>query len=155
MHSLLQLFLDNLLPVFLAAGAGFALASYSEIETRSVSRLSFYIFSPCLIFNLLTENQLDGGAVVEMAAFAFTQMLLAALIAWMAARLLGLNRHITVAVILAALLPNAGNFGLSVNLFALGEPGLAQASLFFIASGITANTVGVYAASLGNSDVKP
>lgn len=154
MESLLSLFVNNLLPVFLAAGAGYALALFTSIDTRSVSRIAFYIFSPCLVFIMLTENHLGNGEIFRMLAFAFTQMGLVALLAWAGTRLLRLDRRMTVAVVLAGLLPNAGNYGLSVNLFAFGEPGLAQASLYFVASGVMANTVGVYLASLGRSDYR-
>lgn len=152
MSSLLTLFANNLLPVFLAAGAGYALAHFAGIDTRSVSRVAFYIFSPCLVFILLTENRLGNGAIFTMLGFAMTQMALTALVAYLGARLLGFNRHLTVAVVLGGLLPNAGNFGMSVNLFAFGEPGLAQASLYFIASAVMAHTAGVYIASLGKSN---
>ncbi len=152
MPPLFNLFTNNLLPVFLAAGAGYALARFSPLETQSVSRVTFYIFSPCLVFDLLVSNRLGNGAILSMAAFAVTQMLLVAGLAWLVARALQLSRELTVAVVLGALLPNAGNFGLSVNLFAFGEEGLAQASLFFIASGVMATTVGVYIASLGRAN---
>jgi predicted permease len=49
------------------------------------------------------------------------------------------------------MLPNAGNYGLSVNLFAFGEEGLAYASLYFITSAMVAGTAGVYVASLGKA----
>ncbi|HUF37125.1 MAG TPA: AEC family transporter [Anaerolineales bacterium] len=154
MESLFSLFSENLFPVFLAAGAGYALAFFSPLETRSVSRIAFYIFSPCLVFILLTDNQLGNGALLGMFAYATTQMVLTAALAWVASRLFGFGRRITVAIVLAGLLPNAGNFGLSVTHFAFGEAGLAQASLFFIASGVMANTLGVYLAALGNSDYR-
>ena len=89
-----------------------------------------------------------------MLVFAVALMLILILIAWLVARILKLPQGMTVAVILASFLPNAGNFGLSVNLFAFGDAALAQASLFFIASGIMAYTVGVYIASLGRSGYK-
>ncbi len=121
------------------------------MEPRLLSRVAFYIFSPCLVFHLLTENQLGEGAILQMMGFAGAVLLSTALLAWLAARLLKLDRATTVVLVLAALLPNAGNFGLSVNLFAFGEQGLAYASLFFITSSILAYTVGVYIASLGRS----
>jgi predicted permease len=154
LDSVLSLVSENLLPVFLAAGAGYALVLFTPIESRPVARIAFYIFSPCLVFTLLTQNELGNGALVGMFAFAAVQMILTAALAWLLARLFGFTRPVTVAVVLAALLPNAGNFGLSVSGFAFGEPGLAQASLFFITSGIMANTLGVYLASLGASDYK-
>ena len=45
-------------------------------------------------------------------------------------------------MVLTVLLPNAGNFGLSANLFAFGEEGLAQASLFFVTASVLSYTVG-------------
>ncbi len=148
---MISLFSQNLLPVFLAAGAGYLLARFSSLEPRSLSRVIFYIFSPSLVFNLITENQLSGSALLQMVAFAVSGLLLVSGLAALAARGLKLSRSLVVAVVLGALLPNAGNFGLSVNLFAFGEPGLAHASLFFVTSGIIANTAGVYIASLGRS----
>ena len=152
MPSLFALFANNLLPVFLAAGSGYVLAHFATVDPRSLSRVAFYIFSPCLVFILLTENQLGNGAIITMIGFAMTQMALTALLAYFGARVLRFNRTMTVAVVLGGLLPNAGNFGMSVNLFAFGEAGLAQASLYFIASAIMAHTFGVYIASLGKSN---
>ena len=55
------------------------------------------------------------------------------------------------ALVLVALLPNAGNFGLPVTRFAFGEEGLARAGVFFITASVLTYTVGVFVASLGRS----
>jgi predicted permease len=55
------------------------------------------------------------------------------------------------AAALVVMLPNAGNFGLSANLFAFGEAGVANAGLFFASSSVLTFTVGVLIASSGNS----
>jgi malate permease and related proteins len=152
--DLLTLFSNNLLPVFLAAGAGFFLGKTKKIEAQALSRVAFYIFSPCLVFDLLTSNKLGNGDILKMAGFALTQMLLMTLLAWVIGRGLRFERPLLVAVLLGVMLPNAGNYGLSVNLFAFGESGLAYASLYFITSAMVANTLGVYIASLGRSSYK-
>ena len=36
------------------------------------------------------------------------------------------------AVVLVVLLPNAGNLGLSINMFAFGDEGVAQAGIYFL-----------------------
>ena len=154
MGDLLTLFGNNLLPVFLAAGAGFVLGKMMKIEAQALSRVVFYIFSPCLVFDLLTSNELGNGDILKMASFALIQMSLVTLLAWVIGRGLRFERPLLVAVLLGAMLPNAGNYGLSVNLFAFGEQGLAYASLYFITSAMMANTVGVYIASLGRSSYK-
>jgi predicted permease len=151
---LLSVFIQNLLPVFLAAGAGYLLAAATQIEPKPISRVVFYIFSPCLVFILLTENQLDGRVMLAMSSFAIVQLLSVGLLTWLLARLARFQKQFVVAVVLAAMLPNAGNFGLSVNLFAFGEEALAQASLFFVSSAILSYTAGVYIASLGRSSYR-
>ncbi|GAB4581363.1 MAG: AEC family transporter [Anaerolineales bacterium] len=154
MGDLFALFTNNLLPVFLAAGAGFGLGKTLKLEPQTLARVAFYLFSPCLVFNLLTSNALGSGEVVKMVGFAVTQIALVTLLAGLVGWGLRFERRLLVAVMLAAMLPNAGNYGLSVNLFAFGEPGLAYASLYFIASSIMANTVGVYLVSLGRSSYR-
>lgn len=149
MNSLLALFANNLLPVFLAAGAGYLLGKRTQVEARTISRIIFYIFLPCLIFNLLVKNQLSSGEVVQMAGFTTLHALFLGIVTWLVARGLKFERRLLVAVLLTSMIPNAGNFGLSVNLFAFGESALAFASLYFVTSGIISNTAGVYIASLG------
>ncbi len=152
--SLLSLFANNLLPIFLATGTGYVLGRLVEIEPRALSRVVFYVFSPALIFSLLTRNQLGNGDIIRMFGFTAVQMAAVGGLAWLIGRGLRFSRRMMVAVLLTSVLPNAGNFGLSVSLFAFGETGLAHASLYFVASGIIANTAGVYVASLGRSDYR-
>lgn len=153
LSRLLPLFANNLLPIFLAAGVGYLLGWYFEIDVRALSRVVFYVFSPCLVFNLLTHTRLSGSDLVRMVGFAFAQFAVVGALAWLGGRLLKYERGLFVGVMLAALLPNAGNFGLSLNMFAFGEEALAYASLYFIVSSIVAYTAGVFIASLGKSSL--
>lgn len=154
MNVLFILFSNNILPIFIAAGAGYLAAKYLQVTARSVSQVAFYIFSPCLIFNLLTSTQLSGEDVSRMAGFTILSVLtlgaLTGLIGWM----LRLERRILVAVLLTTMFGNAGNYGLSLNLFAFGETALAHASLFFVTSAILVYTVGVVIASLGTTSMR-
>ncbi|HEY3214852.1 MAG TPA: AEC family transporter [Candidatus Eisenbacteria bacterium] len=84
-----------------------------------------------------------------MAGFTAASMMGLGAVAFAITRLLGWPRTRSTAVVLCALLPNAGNFGMSANLLAFGPAGLTQASLFFLASSVVTFTVGVLVASLG------
>jgi predicted permease len=46
---------------------------------------------------------------------------------------------------------NAGNYGISVNLFAFGEPGLARATIYFTLSAALASSLGVYLSARGRA----
>lgn len=154
MSQLPELFLNNLLPVFLVAGAGYLLGRLTSIDPRSLSQATFFIFGPCLVFSLITGTQMDGADIVRMIGFTVFIILLVGGITWLAGKALKLERRLLMAVMLAAMFMNAGNYGLSVNLFAFGEEALAHASLFFVTSAVMTYTIGVVIASMGSASLK-
>jgi len=154
LSDLFYLFSNNILPIFLAAAAGFLVAKYLGVSARAVSRVAFYIFSPCLIFILLTSGNLNGDDITQMAAFAAVSILLMGLITVLISRLLRFERSIMVALLITVMFANAGNFGLSLNLFAFGEQAVAHASIYFVTSAFLVYTLGVVLASWGQSDFK-
>jgi predicted permease len=152
--NLASLFINNLLPILLIAGIGYLCGKYLHIDPRSLSRVIFYVFSPCLIFNLLMNNHLSNDDILRMIGFTGSVVLCVSMVTFLLGKLLKLNRKMLAAVVLATLATNAGNFGLSLNLFAFGESGLAQASIFFVTSALITYTVGVAVASLGTANLK-
>ncbi len=153
MNDLLRLFADNLLPILLVAGAGYFAGKWLKVEARSISRVVFYLFSPCLLFDLLVTNQFEGGDVLRMVGFTLTSILTVAAITWLLARLMGLERKMLAAVLVCTLTINAGNYGLSLNLFAFGDEALAYASLFFVTTAIVTYTLGVAVISMGRASL--
>ena len=153
MNDLLRLFANNLLPILLVAGAGYIAGKWLKVEARSISRVVFYFFSPCLLFDLLVTNQFEGGDMLHMVGFTLVAILTVAAITWALGRLMRLERKTLAAVLLCTLSINAGNYGLSLNLFAFGEEALAYASLFFVTSAIITYTLGVTVASLGKASL--
>lgn len=154
MTSLFTLFSNNILPIFLTAGAGYLLARFIQLEARTLSRVIFYVFSPCLVFTLLTTNQLSSQDSLLLVAYAISFSLAIGAITYIIARLLKLERRMIAAVLITVMFTNAGNYGLSLNSFAFGENALAYASLYFVMSSMMINTFGVLIASMGKTDFK-
>ena len=154
MNDLFVLFVNNLLPILLAAGAGFLVARYLGVTPRSVSRVVFYIFSPCLIFTLLTSGRLNGDDITQMVSYAAASVLIMGVVTAVLAYALRLKRSITVALLLTVMFGNAGNFGLSLNLFAFGEDAVAYAAIFFVTSAFLVYTLGVVLASWGKTNLR-
>lgn len=150
MSELAGLFLNNLLPIFLAAGAGYALAYRVNLNPRTLSQVVLYIFAPCLIFSLLTRAQLKQGEMVSVALFSLGTILLTGALALTGGKLLRLPPRLLAGVLLASMFMNAGNYGMPVVMFAFGEQALAYASLFFVTSACTSYTLGVFIASRGS-----
>jgi predicted permease len=152
--ELLKLFADNLLPVFLTAGAGWALAATLRPDPRGIAQAGLYVLAPALILEMILQSRVPPADLLRMMLFAFACLALPAVLAFAFARWRGWSRPLTSAIVLTVMLTNAGNYGLSVNLLAFGERGLAQASLFFLASAIVSYTAGVFVASLGRTGVR-
>jgi hypothetical protein len=152
--SMLQLFSDNLLPVFLIAGTGWLLTARMRLDPRAVAQVSLNVLAPALMFDLIMQNRLPPADLARMMGYGFACLLVPAALAFALARWQGWSRSITSAVVLAVMLTNSGNYGLSVTVLALGQRGLAQASLFFLASSIVSYTGGVFVASLGRTNVR-
>lgn len=154
MKELASLFINNLFPILLIAGIGYICGSYLGVEPRPISRVIFYVFSPCLIFDLLTTSELTGTDMVRMVGFTCALVFCTSLVTLGLGKLLKLKRSMLAAVVLTTMAMNAGNFGLSLNLFAFGENGLAQASIFFVTTALITNAFGVAVASLGTANWK-
>lgn len=154
MNNLFGLFWNNLLPIFLIAGAGYFVGRWVGISPKPLSRVVFYIFSPALIFDLITNSQLSGQVIVQIGAITILTALALSIITYGVGRILRLERKLLAALILVVILPNAGNYGLSVNLFAFGDEALANASIYFSFSVIIMFTLGVLVASMGSVSLK-
>jgi predicted permease len=153
-QALFSTFVNNLLPILLVGATGFLLGKTLHIDSRSLGRVVFYVFSPILVFNLLLHTELSSSQITGMVAFVFALYAIVGVLAFLSGRLMGLERPILMAVVLTAALGNTGNYGLPLVSFAFGDHALAYATLFFVTSTVLFNTVGVMIASLGHMDIK-
>jgi len=150
--GLLDILVRNIAPVFLVAGAGFILGRTSRPDVSSISRLTFYVLSPALVFHTLLSTTLSADEVGRLVIFSLTAMLVSGLLAWTLARVLALSQALTSAFLLVNLFVNGGNYGLSVNQLAFGEAAVARASIYYVCSTVLVYTVGVYLATRGHAD---
>lgn len=148
------LFLNNLLPIFLAALAGFLLARWLPIKPHTLSSVTFYIFTPCLVFNQLVNNQLSNEDIAKLISFAVLCISLVGILTFLTGKLLKFPRGTLSAVMITSMFMNAGNFGLPVTSFAFGKTALAFATLFFVTNSVMTNTVGVVIASMGKASLR-
>lgn len=149
MGELLDLFANNLLPIFLIVGASSLFGRYTRISPRPLSQLVFHLFSPSLLFTLLTQNRLSGGEISRVMLFAVACVALVGALTWAFGASLRMERRVLAGVMLSTMFMNAGNFGMPVVLFAFGELALSYASLYFVTTAILAYTLGAVIASLG------
>lgn len=152
MHLLFQILRDNILPIFLVAGLGAIFWRVFRPDVRSFARVAFYILSPCLVFSSLATIELPASEFWQLAGFAATTVLVGGALAWIAGRMLRLRRSMVAALMLTCMFVNAGNYGLSLNLFAFGESEMARAVVYYIVSTVGIYSLGVFVASNGAVD---
>jgi predicted permease len=151
---LFSTFANNILPIILISGAGFLLGKLITVDSRTLGRVVFYLFSPLLIFDLLLKSKLDYRQAITTIAYTATVIATLCILAFLLGKLLRLKRPMLLAVIITVAFGNTGNYGLPLISFAFGEQALAYASIYFVTTTILLNTVGVLIASLGHMDLK-
>jgi len=144
-----DVFVNNLLPILLATGAGFALGRTLHPDIKTASRLTFYIFSPCLVFVSLVHVQITGSEFGKLALFTLTVSAVMGVLTFLCGRLLRLGRQLLVSLVVASVFVNSGNYGLAANKFAFGEAALARAMVCFVFSTVIVYSVGILIASMG------
>lgn len=147
-------FANNILPIILLGGAGFALGKLLHIEPRSLGRVVFYVFSPVLIFDLLVKNQLDLGDAAVVIGFTVSIVLVMGFLAFLLGYFLKLERPALTAIVITTMFANTGNYGLPLVSFAFGEKTLPYAGIYFVTTTFMFYTLGVLIASLGHMNFK-
>lgn len=141
--------LEIVAPVFLLGLVGFVwVRSGHEYRVDFVTRISFSISVPALLFSALAKAQLDPDAFARLAGASALAYLAAGLALWLLLRIAGLSARTWLAPLTFG---NTGNVGLPVALFAFGEAGLAQAAVIFAVMACLSFTIGVWIVSGGGS----
>lgn len=151
MSILFNIFVNNLLPIFIVIGAGALLGVTLNPNVKAISRTTFYTLTPCLIFSGLVDTPLTGTEAQQVAAFAAMATLATAVVGWVAASMLGWRDKRRRALLLSVLVINTGNFGLSVVLFAFGSDAQARAMIYFVTTAVMASSIGVAVAAGGGT----
>jgi predicted permease len=137
-------FLTPLTPVirvFLLIGVGFVFAHWKKISLSSVTEIIVYLGTPSLVFTSLAGKPLYADDLVILvcgigAIYAGVGLLI--LIYFK------LFRFHSRGFALPTLFMNAGNMGLPLALFALGEAGLQRATLLFVICTFLQYSLGIY-----------
>lgn len=154
LNELFSVFANNILPIILLSGAGFALAKLLHVDSRSLGRVVFYVFSPVLIFDLLLENQLNLKEAGIVIGYTLAVVVIVGLITFLLGSLLKFERHVLTAVLITTMFANTGNYGLPLVSFAFGAEALSYAGIYFVTTTFIFYTFGVLLASLGHMSFK-
>lgn len=138
-----------LAPVFVTAGIGFAwIKAGRTLDTNQFTPIIVFVGSPCLVFSTLMESGVDIGLLGQIAGVAILAHAAAMAMGYLA---LKAGRYPVRAFLPSLMLPNTGNMGLPLCLFAFGDIGLALGIAYFTISALLQFTVGISIAAGGMS----
>ncbi|KAA3664073.1 MAG: AEC family transporter [Chloroflexi bacterium] len=149
MDSIVDVLVQNLLPIFIVAAFGYGLQRWTKIDKKSLSSAVLYVFSPCLVFSSLVSSQLPGSELTELALFAVLNVALMGSLAFVMSRLMRLTRAETAALMIVVMFVNGGNYGLTLNQLRYGDAGLSRAVVYYTTSTMITYTIGIFIASMG------
>ncbi|MGI2328115.1 AEC family transporter [Planococcus sp. YIM B11945] len=139
--------MNVVLPVFLLLGVGYVVGKSLKINSKSVSDLCLYVFSPALFFHSVTTSSLNLGDLGKILLFSFSLFLLYVLLIEGLSFIFKWNLTYKNTLMLASGFPNSGNYGLPIILFAFGDAGLSVAVIYVVMQSLLMNSAGIFYAS--------
>jgi len=151
--DLLNIFIDNMIPVLAIAGVGFYLRKRFDTSPAMISRMMFHVFSPALAFNALYTRDISGGDFLRV--YFATLALLAAILAFSLVffRWQKISPGERATTLVSTFVFNGANFGISIVSFAFGAEALTYAVIIYIAGSTVAWTLGPYVSSSGKASM--
>ena len=126
-------------PIFGIVALGYLYARRHEPDMASANRLNLEIFTPALIFSVLSGEGFELARYAELAFAAMLVVLGSGLLAWPFARLFGFQSK---TFLPPMMFNNSGNMGLPLALLAFGEAALPAAMVLFLVENTLHFTVG-------------
>jgi len=126
-------------PIFAIVGLGYVYARRFGPDMASANRLNLEIFTPALIFSVLSGEGFELARYADIAFAAMLVVLGSGLLAWPFARLFGYGSRVFLPPMM---FNNSGNMGLPLALFAFGEAALPAAMVLFLVENTLHFTVG-------------
>ena len=125
MEIFIKLF-EVLFPVFLSIGIGYWYGKKdAKFDTNFITTFSGNVGLPCIIFYSLTYSKIDFDVFLKFSVFTFIYVGIFSIIGIVVLKLL--NKDV-VRLLPPLILPNTGNMGMPLCLFAFGIKGLAIAT---------------------------
>lgn len=154
MGDLVNIFLQNIAPIMLIATLAYIIGRLHDIDPRPLGRASFYLFSPAFLFTLLATTDILPAELLQISGTMILFAMVMTGIAFAASVWRGINPTSRAGLILSAMCPNNGNFGLPLIAFAFGETVVARAAIIVIIMVFWNNIAGVFIASSSNRSLR-
>ncbi|HEY3282357.1 MAG TPA: AEC family transporter [Armatimonadota bacterium] len=136
-----------LAPVLFILALGFLLERTRPIEPRTLSQVSIYVLTPCLVFYTVATTRITTQEFLKIGAFLVALTACLWVITKAVARARGYSVSRESVLMLCTLFMNAGNYGIPVALYAFGEGGVDRAVVWVLLQNVLFTSLAVFYAA--------
>lgn len=151
---MLDVLAEVIAPVLVVALVGGWVCRRIGVGAPTVSALSFFLFSPALVYRSMSTIALGGSETVGIVVVTAAGAAITCGAAYLVSTAVRHDARTRSAVALTAGMANSGNLGLPVAALAFGDPGLDIAIIGFVTSAFVVNSLGVLVASSATGSVR-
>lgn len=147
MTIFLHILVNNVLPLTIMMILGIILQKAFSLDIRTLSKLSFYLFTPAIIFKLLYTTEISAQLIGQVLLFFFLFMAAQYIVLEIVIRLKGYKGGMKAAMRNSVLFYNSANYGIPLNqlAFAGNTYTLSVQILIMMMQSLVPNTYGIYA----------
>ena len=147
---ILTIVVNIILPIFILIGIGALLDRFFHLDLPTLSKLNFYVFVPALIFIKTLDANLPPALFGSVALFTALHIVLMFSLSWWLFSLPRFRQQRPVFA-LAAVLSNAGNYGIPLAALAFGAQGASAMAIVVLVQNFATFTAGLWIMDSGRS----
>jgi hypothetical protein len=147
---ILTIVVNIILPIFILIGIGVLLDRAFHLDLPTLSKLNFYVFVPALIFIKTLDAQLSPALFGGVALFTAIHLGLMFALSWWLFSLPRFRKQRPV-LSLAAVLSNAGNYGIPLATLAFGAQGASAMAIVVLVQNFATFTAGLWIMDSGRT----
>lgn len=136
-------------PIILVMLVGGIYGRLFKPDPKIISTLIIYLFAPFLVLEGITNADVQADELLQIGVFVVIVSLVLAILAGIVGRFIKLERRSIASLILCVVIFNGANYGVPFNTFAFGIEAAEIAVVYYSASAIVTNTLGIYLAAWG------
>lgn len=146
MSYFFYILLNNIVPLSIMIAVGIVLRRSFNLDMKTLSKLNFYLFSPCIVFKLLYETTLSYAVIGQVLLFFACFYAVLILLTELMIRLRNYRAGMRSAVRNSVLFYNSANYGVPLNqLVFVGDAfTLSIQIIIMMMQNLIPNTYGVY-----------
>ncbi len=137
-----QIVLTIILPIFILLSIGFVLDRNLMIDVQTLTRVSFYVFTPGLIFMLIYQSDLRLQEIIGITTFTLAHLTILFVIAMVLFSLPRFRARRPL-LVLGSMYTNAANYGFPLMLLAFGERAVSVISILLTVQTLVFFTLGL------------